>query len=181
MALSKDQREQITALFKKGGLSNVKIAKEVGCSESAVRVLVKKLGAEKNEITNLAKQEITNTIIANEINEKKNEFNDAEKRAYQEVFTSMSEGLNLFNNSAVKNQSLLNHAQDAILESAKEKDGSIDGSMLVGQLPNILAISKGTESNRKQILGNTETYKPEPDSTNKDENTIEGYEVRTIG
>lgn len=42
MALSQTKIDLIIALVKKGGMSNVEVSKEVGCSESAVRTTIKK-------------------------------------------------------------------------------------------------------------------------------------------
>ena len=168
MALSQEQKDEIIALFKKGDLSNVAIAKKVGCGETAVRRITKEHGAKKSEITELADREITNTIIGNEIKAKKSEFTEAEKRAYDEVYLTMAQSLNLFNNSTIENQELINMAQEGIIESATLSDGTVDKSLLVGQLPNLMAISKTTEANRKQMLGVTETYKAEKESQDRE-------------
>lgn len=159
MALSIEQREQIIALYKQGNLSNVAIAKKVGCGETAVRRIIKEVKAEKGEIKHLAEREVQNIIIGNEIEKRKGEFTKAEKRAYQEELLTMSEALNLFNNSAVETQLLANDALNEI------KQGILDNTTTaLDNLPNILGITKITESNRKQMVGITETYKPKEET-----------------
>lgn len=174
MALSSKQQEQINVLVKKGGLSNRAIAKEVNCSESAVRTYIKKNGIEKNAIKDLAEREITNTIIGEKINAEKNALNNAEKKAYQEVLFTMQEGLNLFNNSTFKHQALVNQAQEAIEVLTKDNDVE-----LIDQLPNLMAIGKMTETNRKQILGVTETYKHKEESEDTGSTVIQYIEDKS--
>jgi len=156
MALSKEQKERINVLAKIGGISNREIARQVECSESAVRVYIKNNDVEKNAITDLAKEEISNTIIANEIKTQKNALNNAEKKAYDEVYLTMAQSMNLFNNATIQNQELVNIAQENIAQRIAECE---DGTEAIQQLPNLLGITQATERNRKQILGVTETYK----------------------
>lgn len=162
MALSETQKDSIRVHVKVGELSNRAIAKEVGCSESAVRTLIKKEGIIKNAINALAIEDVQNVIKAKEIKTQKSALNNAELNAYNEVYTDLAIAMNVFNNSALQNQSLINTAQNVIERMAKQDE---DEALL--QLPNLLAISKITESNRKQLLGNTETYKP--DTSNDDD------------
>jgi len=162
MATSEEQKEQIRALVSVGDLSNVEIGKQIGVSEKTVRNLIKKEGLVKSEIKKLVEREITNTIIGNEIKSEKSELSPKQKEAYNEVYLTMAQGLNLFNNSTLENQELVNMAQDELREQIGD-----DRALAVAHLPNLMAISKTTEGNRKQLFGATETYKQ------KDDNSIE--------
>ncbi len=155
MALSNKQIEQASLLIKLGELSNRAIAKEVGCSESAIRVLAKKYGVEKNAINTLAEQEVVNTIIGNEIKTQKTQLNNAERKAYDKAFFTLSESVNLFTDATIDNQLLTNQAQDYIKQKALDNP-----ELILDYLPNLMAIGKMTETNRKSILGLTEPYKP---------------------
>lgn len=159
MALSNKQQEQINVLVKKGNLSNRAIAKDVGCSESAVRTYIKKNDVKKNAITELAEREITNTIIADEINAEKTQLNNAEKKAYNEVLVDMRIARNIFDNSTMDNQALVNKAQTKIKQIVEVNEDAI-----LDNLPNLMAIGKMTETNRKQLLGTTETHKPKEET-----------------
>jgi len=156
VALSEEQVELIIALVKKGDLSNVAISKQVCCSESAVRTTIKKSGAIKNEIKDLAKEEVQSIIIQNEIKTRKNELTRKERDIYNDVFIDLKTSLGVFNNSTLDNQHLINKAQSQIKNQIEA-----DEEMAIEHLPNLMAISKVTETNRKQILGATETYKQE--------------------
>ena len=172
MALKPDQIESIVALVKAGKLSNVKIAEEVGCSESAVRTTIKKYGVQKNEINELAKIEVQSIIIQNEIKTRKNELTRKERDQYNDSFLEeydAAKALGMFNNSTVDNQMLIDQAQNEVLRyinedraEAKEKGRSSYAAM--EQLPNLLAIGKGTEQNRKQLFGTTQPTDVNPDS-----------------
>lgn len=100
MALSESQIENIVILIKKGGMSNRAIAKEVGCSESAVRTWIKKTGAEKNALKDLATREIENIINGVEIKNAKNALSDAEKNAYTELLLEEAQNKNLVMNAS---------------------------------------------------------------------------------
>ncbi len=154
MALSEAQRDLIIALVKKGGMSNRAIALEVGCGNKVVGQIIKKYGIEKATIATLAKQEIENIIIQDEIKATKATYNATEMTHYNEVFVDMKQSLGMFNTAAIQNQSLINLANVQIAETIKlEPDAVLD------LMPQIIMASKGTEQNRKQMFGNTETYK----------------------
>jgi len=172
MALTAKQEEQIIALVKVGELSNRAIGKEVGCSESTVRRIAKEQEVEKGKIAQLVNEEITNTIMHEKITLEKNALNPTEKRMYDKLHFDMTTALEMFNNSTLQNQELLDMAQEGILESVTNQDGTVDKQFLAGQLPNLLAIGKGTETNRKQILGATESYKPKEDDTGAGDNVV---------
>jgi len=155
MALSETKKEEILALFKQGNMSNVQIGKIVGCGESAVRTTVKKAGAIKNEITDLVHEEIVNTIKGNEIKTRKSELTRKEREVYDDTFISLSSHLNLFNSAAIA-QLLVNQAHEDIIKDIKDKKNTITA---LDHLPNIMATSKITETNRKQLYGVTETFK----------------------
>jgi hypothetical protein len=103
VALSLEQKEQIRILVKsdykteanQAGLSNRAIAKQVGCSESAVRTLIKNESLEKNAINALAKREVQNIINTKEIENEKNALKNAEKNAYDKVLLNEVQSLNL--------------------------------------------------------------------------------------
>lgn len=95
MALKKEQIEHIVALVKKGGLSNVAISKEVGCSESAVRTTIKKNNVIKNEIADLAKDEVQSIIMQDEIKTRKNELTNKERDMYDKVLITEIQSQNL--------------------------------------------------------------------------------------
>jgi len=164
MALNQSQKEEIVALFKQGNLSNIKIGQIVGCSESAVRTTVKNAGAIKNELTELAHDEIANTIKGNEIKTRKNELTRKEREIYDETFISLSTHLNLFNSAVINNQLLVNRAHNEIIKEIENPDIAVTA---LDHLPNIMAASKITETNRKQLYGVTETYVPDVDPEDK--------------
>ena len=116
MALSNDQIEVITILVQKGDMSNRAIAKEAGCSESAVRTAIKKHDIKRNALKDLAQKEVQNTIIANEIKTQKNALSDAEKNAYTELLLEESQNKNLLMNTA---QKLLMKVSDSIEDGKK--------------------------------------------------------------
>lgn len=125
MALKQDKIDLIIALVKKGGLSNVQISKKVGCSESAVRTTIKKNAVERNEITNLAKDEVQSIIIQNEIQKRKNELNSVEKTIYDAVLLTEVQSKNLALNA---NHLLLQEIHKDLLRGTKEtKVNSGDG------------------------------------------------------
>lgn len=171
MALQEHQKEKIRSLVKTGELSNVQIAKEVGTHEKTIRNMIKKEGLVKSEFQDLAKREITNTIIGNEIKSEKAELSPTERDAYEEVLITKTQGLNLFNNTAIENQELVFKAQQTIKELIKEDP---TGAALLEHLPNLMAIGKMTETNRKQLLGTTEagTLKG---SSSADESSVKDF------
>lgn len=74
-----------------------------------------------------------------------------------------------FNNSAIKNQSLIDRATDVIIEEVEDNEKNI-----LLHLPNLLAISKATETNRKQVLGITAPYIEEPE---EDQDNLLTFEI----
>ena len=155
MATTEKQKEDIRVLVKVGDLSNVQIGKKVGVSEKTVRNLIAKEGLVKSEIKDLARREITNTIIGNEIKSEKSELSTKQMEAYNETYIDLAKNIDMFNNATVKHQRLINKAQDAIGVLVED-----DNDELIEHLPNLMAIGKMTETNRKQLYGVTETYKP---------------------
>lgn len=170
MALTAKQEEQIVALVKVGKLSNRAIAKEVGCSEGKVRTTIREKGVQKGEITQLVEREITNTIMHQEIEEEKNALNTQEKREYDKLHHDMTATLNMFNNATIQNQEAVNKIQKQITKE-------VDDAPEIGfqHLPNLMAINKITESNRKQLFGNTETYKPKEENEGQGNVTVIEY------
>lgn len=158
MAMTESTKDKIRTLVKVGKLSNVEIGKEVSVNEKSVRNLINKEGLKKSEITELVKRDIANTIIGNEIKSEKSELNPSESEAYNEVYISLSYHLNLFNSATIENQQIINTAQKAIKDKVQDND-----DLAIEQLPNLMAIGKMTETNRKQLYGITETYKEKSD------------------
>ena len=163
MALTIKQKEQIIALLKVGELSNRAIAKEVGCSESVVRTIVKDRDVARGKITQLVDDEISYTIKQEEISAEKNALNPLEKRMYDKLYHDKTAVLNMFNNATIENQEIANNIQGQI---AKE----IEDAPEIGfqHLPNLMAVNKITESNRKQLFGQTEAYKAKEDDVKED-------------
>ncbi len=161
MATSDEQKEEIRVLVGIGKLSNVQIAKEVGVNEKTVRNLINKEGLKKSEITDLAKREVQNIIIANEIKSEKSEQSPRMSEAYIGVFIDMKEALGVFNNAALQNQALIDLANNQIKEIVKDTPDAI-----LDLMPQVIMASKGTEQNRKQVVGNTETYIAKEDGNN---------------
>ena len=118
MALSKEQKELIIALVKKGGLSNVQISKKVGCSESAVRTTIKKYGVVRNEITDLAKTEVQSILIQNEIKTRKNELTSKERDIYDRVLLEEAQSKNLALNA---NHLLLEKIYESLEDGTKDE------------------------------------------------------------
>lgn len=154
MALSKHKQELLEVLVAKGELSDRAIAKEVGCDPKTVRNYISNLDLEKSSLSSLAKEDITNTIKGNEIDAKKSSLNPHQRKAYDEVYITMAQSLNLFNNATIDNQLLVNQAQEHIKQIVKDNP-----DMVLDHLPNLMATGKMTETNRKQLLGITETHK----------------------
>jgi len=133
MALKKEQIENIIALAKQGELSNVGIAKKVGCSESAVRTTIKKYGVKKNEMKELAKNEVAIHIMENQIKTKKNEFNEKERALYDRTLLSEAQSANLTLNTA---HSLMLKMNEFIhLDTRKEKVTVGDGVQKFEDIP----------------------------------------------
>lgn len=161
MALSDEQVQNIIALVKVGGKSNVQIGKEVGCGESAVRTTVKKYNVIKNEIKDLALLEV-HTIVKedevkktrNEIKTRKNDLSIKEQNVYNDVFIDLKTSLGIFNDATTQNQYLVNQIQASI---ASKEELTTEDIFDVG------ALSKITEGNRKQILGATTSFTPAPE------------------
>lgn len=170
MALTIKQKEQIIALLKVGELSNRAIAKEVGCSESVVRTIVKDRDIARGKITQLVDEEITNTIMHEKIASEKNALNPIEKRMYDKLYHDKTTVLNMFNNATIENQEIANSIQGQIAK--KIEDAPEIGFQ---HLPNLMAINKITESNRKQIFGITEAYKPKEEVAEDSGNTYIEY------
>jgi len=149
MATSEAQKEEIRALFGVGDLSNVQIAKQVGVNEKTVRNLITKEGLKKSEISELAKREVQNIIMAKEIKSEKSEQSPRISEAYNEVFVDLSSAIGLFQNSTMENQQMVNSIQHQIKARGENED----------DLYSLGAISKITETNRKQLFGITEPFK----------------------
>ena len=181
MALSKDQIEQISLLVKVGELSNVKIAKSVGCSESAVRTTIRKYGLKKNEINEVAKAEVTNTIIAKEIEAKKNDFNEVEKRAYNIALIDTKKTIDIatnFQNIIEQRLKMDSETIDALikmkahdLKEAKTPEDILRVNFKYREYMSVVAdlkdIKDGIEANDKAMItkGEAPRFAPKADTT----------------
>lgn len=115
MALKQHQVEEIIALVKKGGISNVQIGDKVGCKESTVRRIIKKHKVQKDEIDDLAKMEVQSIIIQNEIKGKKNDLNELEKKLYDEALLTHVQSNNLImNTTQLLVQKIHKHVQNDV-------------------------------------------------------------------
>ena len=168
MALNKQKQELLEVLVAKGDMSDRAIAREVKCDPKTVRNYIDKLDLEKSSLSSLAKEDIANTIKGNEIDTKKSSLNPHQRKAYDEVYITMSQSLNLFNNATIDNQLLTNQAQEHIKQCVADNPETI-----LDHLPNLMATGKMTETNRKQILGITESHKQKEEQ--QDHETIITY------
>ena len=132
MALKQHQIEEIIALVKKGGISNVQIGDKVGCTESTVRRIIKKHSVQKDEIGDLAKMEVQSIIIQQEIKSKKNDLNELEKELYDEVLLTQAQSHNLVMNTAqLLVKKIHAHASDGV---KLEKIGTGKGTQALVQV-----------------------------------------------
>lgn len=169
MAIDKKLWDKAKLLFEHGESLN-EISKQTGIYKGTISKKATKEGWEKSEKSTLVEEEIHTLLMQDEINQKKSTLSNLELQHHnQKVIEGISREIaqKVFDRSTMKNQDLLDMAQEGIIESVTNEDGTIDKQFLTTQLPNILAISKGTESNRKQLLGATETYTPKPEGEGK--------------
>lgn len=173
MALSETQINLITALVKKGDLSNRQIAKEIGCSESAVRTWIRKNGVEKNALRNLAKEEISNIINAKEIEEKKNALSPIEKTHYTHVLLEEAQANNLYLNV---NQKILSTIMDALENGTKDmKINSGDGMQTIQPMrhepSDLVALARAAQT-ATDSLGITQRHAPKSENNVAVQNNI---------
>jgi len=158
MAIKKEIWDKARLLFEHGKSLN-EISDTTGINKSSVS---KKSKTEKwvkfNEKSTLVLSEVDTILKQDEINQQKSTLNQQELNFHNsEVHKAISKAnmLNMFDNETIKNQEITNKAQKAISDKIEaNSDEAIE------HLPNIMAISKITEVNRKQLYGNTETYAP---------------------
>jgi len=156
--------EQVRILFEYGKSLN-EISKETGVNKGSISKKAKKEGWEKSGKATLVKQEVDTILMQKEIATQKATLSNPELQQHnKEVHEAINKAeiLNMFDNTTVKNQVAINKIQDRIVN--KEELGE-DDIMSLGSL------SKITETNRKQILGNTDTYKKD---TKEEEETRSG-------
>lgn len=162
MAISKELWDKAKLLFEHGKSLN-EIAKETGINKSTISKKAKELEWAKHEKSTLVNDEVNTILMQNEINQQKSTLNQQDLQYHnQQVVEKVSLELikrDTFDSSTIQNQELLNLAQEGVLEAVTNEDGSLDKQYLATQLPNLLAIGKGTETNRKQLFGITEAYK----------------------
>ncbi len=168
MAHSEESWLKAKSMFE-AGKSLTNIESDTGISKGQISKKSKKENWQKETLKNLAKREIDTTIIQNEIEKEKETLNATQRKQYNEVFISLSHHHNLFNSSTIENQLLANQATEEIKKDIDNKNNKITA---IDHLPNIMAISKVTEANRKQLYGNTETYEPKKKDDDKDNKGI---------
>ncbi len=167
MAISKDIWDKAKALFMKGDSLSV-ISKETGISKGAIGKKAQKEDWKKETITTLAKKEIENIIIANEIRDEKRQYNETERDTYNEVFTDMQSAQKVFRVEMMKSVSIASLAQDQIILTAEHTPDAV-----LDLMPQAVMASKLIEVNHKMVFGNTETYK----ESSADENTMNKIEI----
>ena len=161
MALTEYQKDVIRSEIGIG-TSNREAARKAGCGESAVRVLIKKEGIEKNAINALAEKQVQTTIIQDELDEAKSALGKAQRNALENAVVDLKQQMNIFNNATVKHQKIINTAADLIGELAEG-----DRTKAIEQLPNMLGIITATEKNRRQLFGVTQQQDQEQASNGK--------------
>ena len=189
MALSKEKIELIIALVKKGGLSNVAISKEVGCSESAVRTTIKNHDVKKNEITDLAKEEVQSIIIQDEIKKRKNELNEVEKTIYDEVLLTEVQSHNLaLNTNHLLLQKINNNIESGkkqvvmkVKEYSKENGSSesLDSIDIEHDSSDFLNLAKAIQTTTDN-LGITQRHAPKQDINVAQQNNTETKRVQIV-
>ena len=168
MALSPEQIEEIKILYSLDKYSNREIAKKVGVGNKVVGTIVEKYGFKKDTIDTLIKAEVQNIIIQDEIKTQKDTLNPTQKQHYKKKFADATKHLDLFNDSAVQNQMITNQAQEQLIEfiNTDIKESNKNGKQsyaAIEHLPNLMAIAKITEANRKQLYGVTQPLEEKPD------------------
>jgi len=175
MALSKPKQKKLEILVSKGGMSDRAIAKEIGCDPKTVRNYIEKLSLEKSSLSSLAKAEIENIIIGNEIEEKKSSLSPHQKSAYSEVLITEAQSKNLSMNA---NHLLLEKIYEDI------EDGTKDTKVNVGEgVQNIKPIRYEPSDRVHQAkaiqvitdsLGITDRFAPKQDiQVNQQQNNID--------
>ena len=176
MALSTDQTQAIDLLIKKGGMSNRKIAKEVGCSESAVRQYIAKSGVQKNALRDLARDDVDNIIKKQEIGRQKNALSAHEKTHYDMLLLEEAQSRNLAFNV---NQKILLNIMGALEDGTKDvKINSGDGMQVIQPMrhepSDYLALSRAAQT-ATDSLGITNRHAPKQDIT-----AISGVQTQAV-
>jgi len=190
VALTLSQKEIIRVAVKSdyydavnnpNGMSNRKIASKAGCSESAVRTLIRKEGLEKNAINALAKADAHTTIIQEEIGIQKNALNNAEKNAYDAVFKDAKQTIQIatdFQTIIQQRQKMDSETIDALIKmkahDLKEAETPEDVLRVNFKYREYMAvvsdfkdIKDGIEANDKAMItkGEAPRFAPKSDTT----------------
>ncbi len=163
MALTDSQKNDILADFHTGAFSNREIAKKHSVGLGTVNRLVKGLEPLNGS---LVEQMVDTTIKKKKEMVHFGSLNGSHQSAVLQVVhekVDKANILNMFDNSTVKNQTLINDVQQQIKTKTPTED----------DIFNLGAISKITETNRKQLFGNTQEFKPKED----DKNTMKSIEI----
>ena len=190
MALTLSQKETIRVAVKSNyydavnnpnGMSNRTIAKKAGCSESAVRTLIRKEDLEKNAINALAKVDAHTTIIQEEIGIQKHALNNAEKNAYDAVFKDAKQTIQIasdFQSIIQQRQKMDSETIDALikmkahdLKEAKTPEDILKVNFKYREYMAVVAdlkdIKDGIEANDKAMItkGEAPRFAPKSDTT----------------
>lgn len=161
MAISEEIWSKAKLLFEHGK-SLTEISNTTAINRSTIS---KKSKAENwtkfDKKSTLVLREVDTILQQEEINHEKSTLNQQQLNFHnKEVYKAINKAniLNMFDNATASNQMLFNQAHKEILEDIQNENNKVTA---IDHLPNLLAISKGTESNRKQLYGVTDTYKPD--------------------
>lgn len=168
MAISQALWDKAKLLFEHGKTLS-EIHKETGIDRSTISKKSKAENWVKNdEKSTLVNKEVLTIIMQDEINQQKSTLNQHELNYHNRQVlerVNLEREKILFDNDTIDNQSLVRKAQ---LEISKLVE--IDPRAILDNLPNLMAIGKMTETNRKQLFGNTETFKPKEEASEEKQN-----------
>jgi len=153
MAHNQDIWDKAKALFELGEPLS-KIVLETGISKGQISKKSKSELWQKETMKQLVSSEVQNIIMAKGIRKQKETLNETEREVYNEAFIDLASASQIFHTDAMENQALVRTAQRAIAEvTSVTSDDAIDMTQ------QIAILSKTSESNRKQVIGNTPEYK----------------------
>jgi len=147
------------------GSSLSEIQKETGISKGSVSKKAKKDGWEKAEKATLVNDEVQNIIKQNEIATQKATLGNPELHFHNmEVYKALDKAnaINMFDGATLVNQEAVNTIQKEMRERGYVED----------DLYSLGAISKITETNRKQLFGITEPFKGKEEDTSDNKVTF---------
>jgi len=157
MAIDKLLWDKAKLLFEHGTPLN-EIAKQTGINKGNISKKSKADEWVKNDNkATLVNSEVFTILMQDEINEQKATLNKPELNLHNNQVlekVNLERERELFNNDTVDNQSIVREAQKQVLQLIQDNPLS-----LLDNLPNVMALGKMTETNRKQLFGITEPLK----------------------